>query len=577
MSGQRFYQFGPFRLDPAGRLLFREGEPVPLAPKVADTLLLLVENAGKVVEKEELLKKVWQDAFIEEGSLTRTISVLRKALGEVSEGREYISTLSKRGYRFVAPVTEVAGEKEPAKADRVMLAVLPFENFSEEKNQEYFTDGLTEEMITALGRLNPQRLGVIARTSAMAYKDSAKSIRQIGRELGVAYILEGSARRSGNRVRIAAQLIQTSDQTHVWAENYERDLGDILVLQSEVAQAIARQIQIKLAPEEQERLRSAHSLNPQAYEAYLQGRFLWNKRTLKALQSSLRQFKKAIQHDPNYAAAYAGLADSYLTLQDESLLPQKVAIPKAKAAAEKALRIDATLAEAHNSLAHAYFHELNWTAAEREFQQGIALNPSCLTVHFYYANYLVAMCRFNDAIAEATWAQSLDPRSLATKENVARIFYQTRQFDRAIAHSRKVLEADPTFAHAWETLGWAYEEQGKYKDAIAALQKAVASSARAPRYLADLARTYAVAGQRGEALKLLQELKQAAKKKFVPSYHFASVFVGLGDKNQALSWLAKDSREKSTMQPFLKSSPRFAPLHPDPRFQKLVRDLGFTP
>ncbi|HKF24204.1 MAG TPA: tetratricopeptide repeat protein [Candidatus Angelobacter sp.] len=576
MAEHRFYQFGPFRWDATGRLLFREGKLIPLAPKVADVLLLLVENAGKVVEKEELLRKVWQDAFIEEGSLTRTISVLRKALGEGPGEEEYVATISKRGYRFAAPVTDAARAVVTAKTERVMLAVLPFENFSEDRTQEYFSDGLTEEMITVLGRLNPQRLGVIARSSAMTYKNSDKSIQQIGRELGVTYILEGSARRSGNRIRIAAQLIQTSDQTHVWAENYERDLGDILVLQSDVAQAIALQIQIKLAPEEQERLRTVHSLNPEAYEAYLQGRYLWNKRTLIALQGSLQQFKKAIRHDPNYAAAYAGLADSYLTLLDENQLPRTVAIPKAIATAEKALGIDAGLAEAHNSLAHAYFHELDWAAAEGEFQRGIALNPSCVTVHFYYANYLVAMGRFDEAIAEAKWAQSLDPRSLAAEENVARILYQAGRYEQAIAHSLKVLESNPAFLHARETLGFAYEEQGRYKDAIAAFQKAVASSARAPRYLADLARTYGLAGREREARKLLQQLKRVSKKKSVPSYLFAWVYVGLGDTDQALKWLARDSRERSNALPFLKTSPRFAPLRSDPRFQQLVRELGLA-
>jgi tetratricopeptide (TPR) repeat protein len=252
-----------------------------------------------------------------------------------------------------------------------------------------------------------------------------------------------------------------------------------------------------------------------------------------------------------------------------------MATPKAIAAAEKALSIDASLAEAHNSLAHAYFHELNWAAAEREFKRGIALNPSCATVHFYYANYLVAVGRFEEALAEARWAQSLDPRSLAAEENVARILYQAGQYEQAIARSLEVLESNPTFAHACETLGYAYEEQGRYKDAIAAFQKAIASSARAPRYLADLARAHAFAGQEREARKLLQELKQVSKTKFVPSYLFTWVYVGLGDKDEALAWLTRDTREQSNALPFLKTSPRFAPLRPDPRFQKLVRDLGF--
>jgi len=576
MTAGIVYEFGPFRFEAEGRLLFRKGQVLSIPPKVADTLLLLVQRPGKVIEKEELLRRVWPDAFIEEGSLTRTISVLRKTLGSGKQGQEYIATISKRGYRFVAKVKQTAREEAAPKVDKVMLAVLPFQNFSEDKNQEYFSDGLTEEMITELGRLNPLRLGVIARTSAMTYKGSLKSVQQIGQELGVTYILEGSVRRSGERVRIAAQLIQTSDQTHLWAENYDRKLGDILMLQSEVVQAIARQIQIKLTPQEQERLRSAHSLNPEAYEAYLQGRYLWNKRNREHLENSVKQFKKAIQLDPGYAAAYAGLADAYLTLQDDGHLPQKDAIRKAKVAAEKALQIDETLAEAHNSLAHSYFHELNWLAAEREFKRSIALNPTCITAHFYYANYLVVLGRIEEAVAEAIRAQSLDPRSRPTNENVARIFYHAGQYHKAIEHSLKVLETDPAYSHAHETLGWAYEELGRYEDAIAALQNSVISSGRSPRYLASLARAYGLAGQDSEALKLLQELRQLAKKKFVPSFLFANVFLGLGDKEQAFAWLEKDFREHSTFLPFLKVSPRFASLHSDPRFQKLVRRVGLT-
>jgi len=570
------YAFGPFRFEAEGRLLLRKGRVLAIPPKVADTLLFLVQHAGRVIEKDELLKRIWPDAFIEEGSLTRTISILRKTLGNGKQGQEYIATISKRGYRFVAKVRQTARDETAPKVDKVMLAVLPFQNFSEDKNQEYFSDGLTEEMITELGRLNPQRLGVIARTSAMAYKGSAKSVQQIGRELGVTYILEGSVRRSGDRVRIAAQLIQTSDQTHLWAENYDRKLGDILMLQSEVVQAIARQIRIKLTSQEQERLQSAHSLSPEAYEAYLRGRYLWNKRIREHLENSVKQFKKAIQLDPGYAAAYAGLADAYLTLQDEGYLPQKDAIAKAKVAAEKALQIDETLAEAHNSLAHAYFHELNWLAAEREFRRSIALNPTCVTAHFYYANYLVVQGRIKEAVAEANRAQSLDPRSVPAKENLARISYEGGQYEETIEYSLKVLQADPTYSHAHETLGWAYGKLGRYEDAVAALQKAVEFSDRSPRHLASLAHAYGLTGQSSEAQKLLQELSRLSKKKYVPSYLFAMIFLGFGDKDKALAWLEKDCREHSPFLPFLKVSPRFAALHSDPRFQKLVRRVGLT-
>ena len=279
MAGQHSYEFGRFRLDAAGGLLFRDARMVPLAPKVADALRLLIENAGNVIGKDELLKNIWPDTFVGEGSLTRTISILRKALADDAGGQDYIVTIPKRGYRFAAPISETSGPKARPVPEKLMLAVLPFENLSGNKKQEYLSDGLTEELITQLGRLNPERLGVIARTSAMQYKSTRKSIQQIGRELGVAYVLEGSVRRSGNRVRVTAQLIQVSDQTHLWAQGYEREMRDILTLQRQVSQAVAKEIEIKLARQEPSRL-DAGAINPAAYETYLKGRYLWNKRTL---------------------------------------------------------------------------------------------------------------------------------------------------------------------------------------------------------------------------------------------------------------------------------------------------------
>ena len=577
MAGRRFYEFGRFRLDATGRLLFREGETVPLPPKAADTLLLLVENAGNVVEKHDLLKKIWPDTFIEEGSLTRTISILRKALTEGANGQEYIATIPKRGYRFAASVEEIPERRVPSAAERIMLAVLPFENLSGDKRQEYFSDGLTEEMISQLGRLNPQRLGVIARTSAMKYKDTEKSIQEIGRELGVSYALEGSVRRAGNRVRIGAQLIQVSDQTHLWAQCYNRDIGNILALQSNVAQAIAREIEIKLAPPEQRRLESVSSVDPQAYEAFLKGRYLWNKRTVETLQKSIECFEKAIQIDPSYAAAHAGLADSYLTLQDDGYLSTLEATVKAKRAAGKALRMDETLAEPHISLAHAHFHLFNWSVAEREFIRGIELNPSYATAHFYYANYLLAVGRTEEAVAEARRALTLDPVSLPTQSNMAMMFYGARQYDQSIDQSLKALEMDSNFVRSHEDLGRAYEQKGMYGQAITEFQKALALSGRGTAYIASLAHGYALAGKRSEATRLLQELKQISSKKYVSPYALALASVGLGNIDEALDWLEKGYLERSAALPFLKVNPRLAPLHADPRFQDLLRRIGLPP
>jgi TolB-like protein/Flp pilus assembly protein TadD len=572
MAGQRFYQFGPFRFDATGRVLFREGRTVPLAPKVAHTLVLLVENAGRVIDKDELLKQVWRGAFIEEGSLTRTISVLRKALASGSDSREYIATISKRGYRFTEPVAEVTSFKDSAGESKIMLAVLPFENLSHEKRQEYFSDGLTEEMITQLGRLHPERVGVIARTSAMKYKGTDKSIQEIGRELGVAYILEGSVRRDKGQVRIAAQLIQVSDQTHIWAESYQRWMRDILGLQCEVAGAIARQIQVRLTPQKRATIQAASELDPGAYEDYLKGRYLWNKRSHHALLKSIEYFQKAIQRAPGYAPAYAGLADSYLTLHDEGRLPPRVAIKKAKAAARRALNLNESLAEPHSSLGHAYFHEFNWESAEREFQRGLELNPSYAVAHFYYANYLLAVGRAEEAVVEAQTARALDPVSAPAEANLAAIHYHARHFDQAIDWTHKLIETEPTFAAAYEDLGRAYEQKSMLDEAIVAFEKA-ASLSEGPKYLASLAHALALAGRKKEALALLQRLKHLARKMYVSPYAFSLIFLGLGDKDQALAWLSQAYRLRDSILPFLKVNPRLVSLHSDSRFQKLLQRL----
>jgi tetratricopeptide (TPR) repeat protein len=429
-------------------------------------------------------------------------------------------------------------------------------------------------MITQLGRMNPERMGVIARTSAMQYKNATKTAYQIGQELHVSHILEGSVRRARGRVRIAAQLIQVSDQTHLWAESYERGASDILSLQSDVAQAIARQIQIKLMPGARQRLAASGSVSAQAYEAYLMGRYLWNQRTPQALQKSIRHFEKAIQIDPDYAAAYAGMADSYLTLQDDGLLPTLKATAEAKRAAAQALRRDDMLAEPHISLAHAYFHEFNWLASEREFKCGLELNPNYAAAHFYFANYLLVMEQFQEALAEARRAQALDPVSLPAGANTAVALYFGRQYDEAIEQCLQVLESNPNFTRSYEDLGRAYLEKGMWREAITAFKKAVTRSGRGSGYVASLAHAYALAGRRREALNLLKEISEFARKRYVSPFAFALVYTGMGKKDQAFAWLEKAYQERASALPFVKVNPRFAPLHSDPRFHKLLRRMG---
>jgi TolB-like protein/Flp pilus assembly protein TadD len=530
-----------------------------------------------MVEKEELIKNVWRDTFVEEGSLTRTISLVRKALDDENDRQEYIATVTKRGYRFVVPVREVAEDRTPFADARIMLAVLPFEDFSSGTQQEYFSDGLTEEMITQLGRLNPERLGVIARSSAVRYRGTQKTVQEIGRELGVAFVLEGSVRRERDRVRIVAQLIRVSDQTHLWAETYQRGLRDILALQNEVAHAIARQIQIKLTPEDKSRLERAPFIDPQAYEDFLKGRYLWNKRTSKALlERSVQHFKSSIRRAPSYAPAYVGLADSYLTLSDESHMAPRLAIAKAKAAARKALRIDEGLAEPRISLAHAYFHEFNWRGAESEFRRGLEINPSYSIAHYYFANYLFALGRADEAIAAAETAQLLDPVSAPAAANMANVLYFTGHYDKAIGRMQQLLELEPSFPPAYEVLGRAYEQKSMLDQAIAAFEKAVALSQRASRHLVNLAHGLALAGRKKEALAVVQELKRLAKTQYMSPFGFALVFLALGDKKQSLAWLARAYRLCDSSVPFMKVNPKLDPLRSHPRFGSMLRRIGLS-
>jgi TolB-like protein/Tfp pilus assembly protein PilF len=572
---QPFYEFGRFRLDSTGRVLFRGDEAVPLSPKAADVLLLLVQNAGYVVGKKELLNRVWQDAFVEEGSLTRTISILRKVLQAGDDGQEYIATVSKRGYRFMLPVKEIPAHKNAA-SEKTLLAVLPFENLSGLRTQEYFSDGLTEEMITQLSQLNPDKLGVIARTSAMRYKGSNKSARRIGQELGVAYLLEGSVLRAGRRVRITAQLIQVSDQTHLWAHKYERGMGDILAIQNDVATAIANEIKIKLAPQAEAKLERASTVDPRAYEAFLRGRYLWNQRTRKALESSLQQFGKSIKHDPEYAPAYAGMADSYLSLLDDAYLPTRAAIAQARQWAEKAIAIDQAYAGPHSSLGHVHYHEFEWTEAEREFRHSLGLNPNYPSAHFYFAHYLVATGRYEEAVAQAKKALALDPVSLAAQTNVAIIYYRAGQYDEAVGEARRVLDIDSNYAHAHYVLGRTYVQKGMYREATRSARRAVALEGSNLRYITSLAYIYGVAGKRTSALQLLSKIKRIMVQRYVPPYMVAICYAGIGKKDEALTWLTRACKERSAESPFVNVDPRLAALRADPRFRRILRKLGLN-
>jgi len=458
------------------------------------------------------------------------------------------------------------------------LAVLPLENLSGDKDQEYFADGMTEALIAELGQIGSLR--VISRTSVMRFKGARPQggLEEIARQLKVDAVVEGSVLRSGDRVRITAQLIGAVPERHLWARSYERDLRDVLSLQGEIARAIADEVRAKLTPDVQARLTRARPVNPEAYEAYLRGRYFWNKRTEEGTKKGIEFFGQALEKDPAYALAYTGLADCYYLLADYRFVPWKEAYPRAKGAATKALELDETLAEAHTSLAVIKGeYEWDWLGAEREFKRAIEFNPNYATAHHWYSDYLGVMGRHEEAIAEIKRAQQLDPLSLIINAVAGYRFYWARRYDEAVEQLRKTLEMDPNFAVAHWLLGQTYEQTGEYQSAIAEYQKGRSASGGSVYLVAALGHAYAAAGKRREALKILGELKELSKHTYISPYSTGVIYIALGEKDQALEWLEKAYQERAAGIVILKVDPMLDPLRSDPRFQALLRRMNFPP
>ena len=575
MPPGKTYRFGRYRLQSPSGVLYCDDRLVPLAPKLAQTLLLLVENAGELVEKEELLKKVWREVFIEEGSLTRTISVLRKALHDGENGQQFIATVSKRGYRFVAAVQEIEKPKPPSADGKVVLAVLPFENLSGDPEQEYFSDGLTEEMITQLSRLNPERLGVIARTSAMMFKGSKRRIAEIGKELRVDYILEGSVRRSTNRVRISAQLIVVADETHVWAKNYDRSSGDILKIQSEVSRAIAGEIQIKLTPREERRLAKTSAVPPEAYEAYLRGRHSWNKRTEEGMRKSISYYEEAIQLYPHYSVAYAGIADSQVMLACRGMVPAKETFHRAKIAARKALDLDDRLGEAHASLAHVRLHDWDWKGLEKDFRRAIELEPSQTIVYYWYGEYLMSMGKPEEAIAVTQQAHRMDPLSPVLGSSLGMILYLARRYDQALRVLDRTREINPEHFLPHLRLGLVRVQIREFDLAISHLKMAVKLSGQSTETQAALALCYAAAGKSERAAEILSQLQELRGQRYVLPYNLAKAYAVARNTDKAFKCLEIAYQEGNPDLIELNSEPAFDGLRGDLRFTGLMRRVGW--
>jgi TolB-like protein/Flp pilus assembly protein TadD len=570
MTAAGHVRFGAFELDLGCGALYRGSELVRLEPQPLKVLLMLADRAGELVSRREIQKQVWQEhTFVDfEQGLNYCVRQIREALGDSAGSPRFIETVPRRGYRFVAPL-------EARHGGRILLAVLPFENVGADPEKEYFSDGLTEEMIAQLGRLNPHELGVIARTSAMRYKRTTKGIDAIGGELGVAYVLEGSVRQIGSRVRVTAQLVQVTDQTPVWSDTLERSVGDILALQSEIAQAIATQVGIELTPRGQQRLADSRAIHSEAYDAYLKGRYFWKRRSREALQKSAEYFTRAIVIDSAYAPAYSGLADVHLTQLDYNYLRPRDAFALADQALHNALRLDDTLAEPHTSLGHLRLHQFAWIAAERAFTRAIDLNKGYDAAYYFRANLLAAFGRFDEAIAEATRTIELDPMTANTRQNRVFILYLARRYDEAVHEAMETLEMEPAHTSLHYYLGLAYERLDSFGLALEAFARVGPKSPEpGARVLAAVGQTRARAGQHGAARDAVRTLEALSANQYVSSYEMALLHAALGETDRAFELLSKAYDEFASGLPFVAVDPRWDEVRSDERFGALVERLG---
>jgi TolB-like protein/Tfp pilus assembly protein PilF len=571
-------RFGDFEFDSRARQLRKHGHTIRLHGQPLEILGLLLERPAQVVLREELRARLWpQDTFVDfEHSLNAAVNKLREALDDDASNPRFIETVPRRGYRFISAVglhdsQNLLGEWSSPRIQS--LVVLPLENLSNDPEQEYFADGMTDQLITNLAQISA--LKVISRTSAMRYKGTKKSLPEIARELHVDAVVEGAVMWVGGRVRISAQLIEAPTDYHLWAASYERDLRDVLSMQEEVTRAIASEIRVNLSAQEQARLASTRPIDPEAYRLYLKGRYYWNKRSLEGFQKAIEYFQQVTAKDPAYALAYVGLADTYTYFSFFDVVPPREAMPKAKAAAARALEIDNRLGEAHVSLGYvSYMYDWDWPAAGKHFEQALTLNPAYSRAHTFYPFYLSSLGRSEEALAVAKRSLDLDPASPAVNHSLAVQFYFARQFEQAIEQAHKTLELDPNFAISYELLGEVYVSRGMYREGLSELEKYSALSRGRAMSLALLGYAHARLGERSQALRMLEQLEATSKERYTPAFSFAVVYAGLGEKDQAFAWLEKAYGERTSRLGYLKVEPLWDPLRPDPRFADLVRRMG---
>jgi DNA-binding winged helix-turn-helix (wHTH) protein/tetratricopeptide (TPR) repeat protein len=632
------YCFGPFRLDPHKRILFKDEEPVQLAPKALDLLLVLVANRDRVLVKDELMEKVWPDQIVEDANITVNMSALRKALGENRHEHLYIVTIPGRGYRFIGDVHEndvelnpIAWEQagsalkqdEPAglntfrlkgtaldsrKSWRAVIAfaallvigvlaylfivtrrvqpgtgtiksiaVLPFKPVSEGSRDEYLELGMADSLITRLSGAGETAVRPISATRK--YTDFEQDPLVAGRELKVEAVLEGTIQKFDERVRVTLRLVRVADGNPVWAGQFDAGLTDILALEDSVSERVARALAPKLRGVDIRLLAKHYTDNVDAYQSYLKGRYQMSYWTADGLVRAVESFQHAIEKDPEYALAYAGLADAHskLGFGSGASLPAEE-FSKARAAATRALELDSTLADAHVSLAEIAFHfDWNWSDAERHYQRAIELNANLATAHEGYSQYLTAMGRTERALSEIKLAEQLDPLSLVIKIHKGLVLHGAGEYEQAIVAYREALELEPKFGGAHALLGWVYEKQKKYEAAITELQEASRQDPSPSWRLAGLARAYALSGKRDQAIKTLDQLKELRNDSYASPFYIAEIYTALGDKDRAFEWLERAYKERDSGMAYLKVEDSFESLSSDPRFRGLLQRMNFTP
>jgi DNA-binding winged helix-turn-helix (wHTH) protein/TolB-like protein/Flp pilus assembly protein TadD len=642
------YEFGIFRLDPSQRLLLRNGTPVSVTPKAFELLVVLVEQSGKLLDRDTLLETVWPGVSVEEGNLSVTISHLRKVLGDDRGKHEYIETVSKRGYRFVAPVAELcdsacepepelmlvedvppAGVEDPAEVDLYVshptlperiwpmknapvwhslivaglalatffmanrlialkhanlsaidagpiksLAVLPFETIGVKTDDEYLGLGTADALITRLAHTGKI---LVRPTSAIEkYRHTSLSPQTVGKEQAVDAILDGRIQREAGRVRLTVQMVRVRDGAQLWAETFDEDFTNIFTLEDEVSEQVAHSIRLHFTDKEEKRFTQRPTENTEAYDAFLKGRYFWNKRTSEGFMKGLQYFREAIRLDPNFAQAYEGIADCDATLGLYAVLSPNEAFPAARDAARKALKMNSTLSGPHSVLGLIdLYYDWNGQEAQNEFRLALEADPNDIMAHSWGAENLAAMGRFPEAVAEAKLALEQDPLSLIVNTNAGWTYFLAGHYEEAIELLKKAIEIDPTFPRTHFRLGDVYEKRGLYDQAIAELKQAVKLSGGDVYYEAALGHAYAASGRSALAHQVIRTLEEQSKHQYVPGFAIALVYAGLNENDTAFQWLDKASNDHSTSMAYLKVDPALSGLRLDTRFANVAGHVNF--